>query len=327
MKSTFKKKIPTLIIKLLVGVLSFWLIYHRLHQIPNFKAECLRLFNSSHTLYILCVVLVMMPINWGIESFKWQLITTSIERISFKTAIKSVFSGICLGNLAPGRAMEFLAKIYFFKPQNKPTVTVLHFVNGMFQMLITVTAGIIAVALKANENKEHTMLVYLIVFSGILLIIGFCLAILNVSFIQKKLAFLKWFHQFKEGNTIVFSKTLISTLVSLSIVRYAVFTTQFYLIYSAFTPSVSVTQTFIGIAAYFMLTSVIPMISVIEPAIRAAIALFVFNNEADNSVTIVLTSTFLWLINVIIPSLLGYLIILRQKIDIKSFSLNQRSDN
>ena len=327
MKKSLSKKIIIIFIKLLVGVLSFWLIYHRLHQIPNFKEECLRLFNSAQTLYILGLVLLMMPINWGIESFKWQLITKSTEHISFKTAIKSVFSGICLGNLAPGRAMEFLAKIYFFKPQNKPTVTVLHFINGMFQMLITVTMGIIAVALKANENKQHTTVVYLMIFGGILLIMGFCLAILNVGFIQKKLTFLKWFNTLKEGNVVSFSKTLLASLISLSIIRYVVFTTQFYLIYSAFTPAVSVTQTFIGIAAYFMLTSIIPMISVIEPAIRAAIALFVFNNVADNSVTIVLSSTFLWLINVIVPSFLGYLIILRQKIDIKSFSLKQSNDD
>ncbi len=327
MKKNLSKKVIVILIKILVGVLSFWLIYHRLHQIPNFKAECLRLFHSSHTLYMLGLVLLIMPINWGIESFKWQLITNATESISFKTAVKSVFSGICLGNLAPGRAMEFLAKIYFFKAENKPTVTVLHFINGMFQMLITITMGIIAVACKANENKQHTALVYIIIFGGVLLIIGFCLAILNVNFIQKKLVFLKWFNQFKEGNSIVFSKKLLMSLVSLSIIRYAVFTTQFYLIYSAFTPNISVTQTFIGIAAYFMLTSVIPMISVIEPAIRAAIALFVFNNAADNSVTIVLTSTFLWLINVIMPSLLGYLIILREKIDLKSFSLKQHHDN
>jgi hypothetical protein len=75
-----------------------------------------------------------------------------------------------------------------------------------------------------------------------------------------------------------------------------------------------------SIAAYFMLTSLIPMISIIEPAIRAAIALFVFDNANDQTITIVLTSTFLWIINVIIPSAIGYIVILKEKIDFRAGS-------
>ena len=75
--------------------------------------------------------------------------------------------------------------------------------------------------------------------------------------------------------------------------------------------------TFMSIAAYFMLTSLIPMVSFIEPAIRAAIALFVFNS-GDNTVLVVLSSTFVWIINVVIPSIIGYIIILREKIDFRS---------
>ena len=126
------------------------------------------------------------------------------------------------------------------------------------------------------------------------------------------------------GNTqnIQFSKTLIVKLISLSIVRYLVFTTQFYLIYNALSPQNEVIQIFMSIAAYFMLTSLIPMISVIEPAIRAAIALFVFNNTGSDTITIVLTSTFVWIINVVIPSAIGYVIILKEKIDFRSANAN-----
>ena len=77
-----------------------------------------------------------------------------------------------------------------------------------------------------------------------------------------------------------------------------------------------------SIAGYFMLTSIIPMVSVIEPAIRAAIALFVFNNNGDNSVSVILSSTLLWLINVVLPSLIGYGIILKEKINFKVKDVN-----
>lgn len=273
--------------------------------------------SNSHMYIILLLTLALMPLNWGIECYKWKLITTNTEAISYKAAVKSVFSGICVGNLAPGRAMEFLAKIMFFQPQNRPTVTILHFINGMFQMLITVIAGICAIAYKVAQNQSSSILIYWVIAGGVLLILFFCWAILNVSFIQKKLGFIKWFRNHEAGN-IIFSKQLIVTLLLLSVIRYCVFTLQFYLIYQTMTNTEKAfLPVFTSIAAYFMLTSIIPMISFIEPAIRAAIALFVFAQTADNSVNVVLSSTFMWLINVVVPSVIGYIIILKEKINFR----------
>ena len=271
---------------------------------------------------ILILALGLMPVNWGIESYKWKSITTQIEPISYSTSIKSVFSGICVGNIAPGRAMEFLAKIIFFKIENRPSVTILHFINGMFQMLITVTVGIIAIAFKLNQNQDSSTFIYLVLAGGLCMILFFCWAIFKVSFIQQKLKFINWFKKMGDTQHIQFSKALITKLILLSIIRYFVFTFQFYLIYNALSPQNDALQIFMSIAAYFMLTSLIPMISVIEPAIRAAIALFVFNNTGENTITVVLASTFVWIINVVVPSIIGYIIILKEKIDFRSANAN-----
>src|SRR5688572_30961137 len=90
------------------------------------------------------LAILLIPVNWGIEAYKWKLITAPIQWVSYKTATKSVYSGVCLGNLAPGRATEFLAKIIFFKIENRPKISVLHFVGGMFQLSITI------------RSEEHT---------------------------------------------------------------------------------------------------------------------------------------------------------------------------
>ena len=317
MRKTIKKTL-TFSAKILIGVLSFWIIYNRISTIPHLKEQSLVWISEPSMYLTLLLVLCLMPVNWGIESYKWKTITDQVERVSYSTALKSVFSGICVGNIAPGRAMEFLAKIVFFKSENRPSVTVLHFINGMFQMLITVTVGVISIAYKLNKNNQSSNFIYVVLAAGLCMILFFCWAILNVSFIQQKLKFIKWFRKIDGAQFTQFSKLLILKLISLSIIRYLVFTTQFYLIYSALSPQNDMAQTFMSIAAYFMLTSLIPMISVIEPAIRAAIALFVFNNAADNTIIVVLSSTFVWIINVVIPSIIGYIIILKEKIDFKS---------
>ncbi len=314
------KNILITLVKILIGLISFYVIYNRLAQIPHLKEQSLLWLHNTKIISAIIITLLLMPLNWGIECFKWKIITTQVEPISFKTAIKSVFTGICLGNIAPGRAMEFVAKIYFFKSENKPSITILHFINGMFQMLITVTAGICAIAytFNSNTNNQSSLLFYIIIFGGVILISIFCLAIFNIGYIQNKLKFIKWFKLKEDAKSLSFNKTIIISLLSLSIVRYTIFTMQFYLLYSSFSASIPFFTSVAGIAGYFMLTSIIPMISVIEPAIRAAIALFVFNSTPENSFSIIISSTLLWIINVVLPSGIGYLIILKEKINFKT---------
>jgi hypothetical protein len=309
-------------VKLFIGVASFWIIYIRLIQIPQLKEQCVYWFSQPHMYPMLLLSLLLMPVNWGIESYKWKSITRQVEAVSYVTALKSVFSGICVGNLAPGRAMEFLAKIVFFKPENRPTITILHFINGMFQMLITTIAGIISITYKLNLINQSATIVYIVIAGGLAMIAFFCWAILNVAFIQKKLRFMKWFRNMDDAGHIQLSKTLILKLVSFSIIRYAVFTTQFYLIYSVLSPGASGVHIFTSVAGYFMFTSLIPMVSFIEPAIRGAIAIFVFNGAGDNPVNVILASTFVWMINVVVPSLIGYIIIFREKIEFRKPRVN-----
>ena len=312
------KKILFFTIKILIGLVSFWIIYNRLTQIPELKAQLFQWLAEPAMYLILLAVLILMPFNWGIESFKWKLITNQIETISYSTSLKAVLTGICIGNIAPGRAMEFLAKIYYFKPQNRPSITILHFINGMFQMLITVSVGLMAIVFKLKGNHQSSEIVYITIAISLVLILFFCWAILNVSTIQHKLQFIKWFKNIKNTNHLHFTKKIILKLISLSIIRYSVFTIQFYLIYHALTPESIPHEVFKSIAAYFMLISIIPMISFIEPAIRAAIAILVFNSANDNEATVIFSSTLVWIINVVIPSAIGYIIILKEKINFKS---------
>jgi len=308
------KKILAISIKLLIGIISFYIIYARLSSIPHLKEQFLSWLHNPSIYLTLAATLALMPANWGIECFKWKIITSPVEHISYGTAVKSIFSGICVGNLAPGRAMEFLAKIFFFKPENRPVITVLHFISGMFQMLITVTVGIIALAYKLNMSTSSSTIVFLVFGLGLLMIVVFCLSIGNIAFIQRKLKFIKWFKNISDEQIVQLGKPMIIRLLALSVIRYSVFTFQFYLIYHVLSPQSNGLDAFASIAAYFMFTSLIPMVSIIEPAIRAAIALFVFNNASDITINVVLASTWVWIINVVIPSAIGYAVILKEKV-------------
>lgn len=316
-----RKKILSILIKLLIGVGSFSIIYIRLKS--DFSPETLDLLTASafSTRGILCflVCLLLIPINWGIEAYKWKIITAPIQWISYKTASKSVYSGVCVGNLAPGRATEFLAKIIFFKIENRPKITVLHFVGGMFQLSMTIIAGFIALLFTLNDfGSDSVWMTYTTSAIGIVLL---CLLVLSIykinfilNFISKKISKQSEVEDFQYS----FSSALLIKLFGFSALRYLVFFTQFLLLIYLFHEHLSV-AIFPGIALYFLITTTIPMISVLEAAIRAAVALIVFKDSGISTPALALSSLLIWMVNIIIPSIFGYIVLLRQNFNFKLF--------
>jgi len=322
-----RKKILSFAIKLLVGVGSFAFIYFRLRN--DFTPDKLHLLYNSvfspTAVFYLSLVLCLIPINWGIESYKWKLITAPVQWVSYRTATKSIYSGLCLGNLSPGRATEFLAKIIYFKIDNRPRITVLHFVGGMFQLSITIIAGLIALLFKLNDFKTDAVwMTYTVPIVGALILSLLVICILKINsilnYISKKISKDKKIEDFDYK----FKFRSLSQLFGFSIIRYCVFFMQFFILIYVFDRDIT-NAIFPGIALYFLITTTLPMISVIEPAIRAAVALVVFKDAGIDNTALALSSVLIWFINIIIPSIFGYYFLLRQNFNFKLFKTKKTS--
>lgn len=316
-----RKKILSILIKLLIGVGSFSIIYIRLKG--DFTPEKWDLLYSSaislNGLFCFSLCLLLIPINWGIEAYKWKLITAPIQHVSYKTATKSVYSGVCLGNLAPGRATEFLAKIIYFKIELRPKITVLHFVGGMFQLSITIITGFIALLFTLSDfENDSVWMTYTTSTIGIILLIVLVVCIYKINsilnFISKKVSKDTPVEDFNYS----FSGLALLQLFGFSALRYAVFFLQFLLLIFLFQQNITV-AIFPGIALYFLITTTIPMISVLEAAIRAAVALVVFKDSGIDNTALALSSLLIWLVNIILPSIIGYIFLLRQNFNFKLF--------
>ena len=268
--------------------------------------------------------MLCIPLNWGIESLKWQLITAPVEKVSFLTASKSIYSGICVGNFAPGRATEFLGKIFFFSDTNKPKITVLHFVNGMIQLSITLLCGLAALLISLQQfNDVYPWLGRVLLIVSVLLLCVFAVAIVRINTL---LHFITRFISKKNSTDQIhytFSTNLLFSLFLLSSCRYFVFSMQFFLLLHSFNPELHYIGFLPGIALYFFITSTVPMISFLEAAIRAAIALLVFKNSGIPPGAVALCTVLLWFMNIVLPSVAGYFVLLRQKFDFKFIKLKK----
>ena len=264
--------------------------------------------------------LLLIPVNWGIEVYKWQLITAPVQKISYWNATQSVYSGVCLGNLAPGRATEFLAKIIFFAPENRPRITVLHFINGMFQLSITILAGLLAMLFHIGSfGKEHAWMAYLAGGLGVFMLLALLLSVYKLDPILKFVS-KKWMKENQIANfNYPFSIGLALQLFCFSALRYTVFFCQMALLLYLFNRQHFDFFICSEIALYFLVTTIIPMISVLEAPIRAAIALVVFRESGISDTVLALASVLIWLVNIILPSLFGYIILLRQNFNFNIF--------
>ncbi|MBL7917315.1 MAG: flippase-like domain-containing protein [Bacteroidia bacterium] len=325
---TNKKRI-SLLFKLIIGIASFSIIYWRLKN--DFTSEQITLLKenllANNAYLYIGISVLLFPLNWAMESYKWKLITAQTEKISFSRAQKSVYAGICVGNLAPGRATEFLAKIHFFKPENRIAITVLHFINGMFQLSITIVVGILSLVFSSNLNAEksatlNTVAICLSLAVGLLFIISILKINKLIGWVYKKTT------KGKEQNVaqIKWSASLLSALFLISMARYIVFATQFYLLIAVFNPTANFMQLFSSIGAYFLLTTIIPMFSLIEAAVRAAIALVVFSGIGISNPALALIAVLLWLINIVMPSIVGYFVLLKENLSLASFKLKNRKE-
>lgn len=322
------KQIINILLKTIIGFGSFSIIYWRIRN--DFTPEnCIiikeAIFNFSSSFFIL-MSFILFPINWTIESYKWKLITAQTETISFKTAVRSVYAAICIGNLAPGRATEFLAKIYFFKPENKLTVTVLHFVNGMFQLSITIFFGMLALFVRSvTSNDAGSALHAISITLSVIVILIFVIILFNIN------RFVGWLYKrfnrynYEEIRPIVWTKKLLLQLFGFSIIRFWVFTLQFVFLILVFKSNINYMQLLTGIFIYFLFTTIIPMFSLIEAAVRAAIALIVFADFGISDSALVIAAILLWIINIVVPSVVGYVVLLRENLNFKSFSLKNNN--
>jgi len=303
-----KKNIITLF-KILIGVLCVVLIAQRLYS--SYSPENLRSVRGIFSLQnglLLTVTCLLMFVNWGIESLKWKIITAQTEEISFTKAWQSVWTGVCIGNLTPGRLGEFAGRILFFEPQNRAKVATAHFVSGITQLVITIVAGCMALLVFSGiVNKGF----FIVTITGeIVFLVLLILALFKINKVVSwllRFSFLKRF----DFDGLSFEMGLLLKLLFFSALRYFVFSLQFYLLLRCCNIWGNAFEVGASIAIMYLLLSTIPMISFVEVGMRAYVAVLLFASFHVNEWQLSAVATLLWLINMVVPSLAGYFFILK----------------
>ncbi len=141
------KNIRVFINYFLGPVLFIWLsysIYHQLQQQPDLEKSWQHIresFNSG-MIWNLAAVLVLMLVNWIIETFKWKLAVQKIQEVGFFTAFKAVLSGVSFSVTTPNRVGEYLGRVLYMNEGNRLKAISLTITGSISQLIVTLLMGL-----------------------------------------------------------------------------------------------------------------------------------------------------------------------------------------
>lgn len=324
-----KKSINTSL-RIIIAFLAVWFIYNQIANSENlisFSDSIKTAAKGTQFRYLIIISILLMPFNWGIESYKWKTLINYIERVSFVQAYKSVLTGITMSLFTPNRVGEFFGRLLTLKHAHPLKGAFLTITGSISQLLTTILMGIVAICFFIpfyfNLHDTRILILYLFISaSAIITGIVLLMMYLNVSGIsrlttgiikpswQKIRGYLRVMRRLKR---IVLLKVL-----SLSMLRYIIFSSQFYLLLVAFGIKIPWFEAYVLISMIYFTMTVIPTIALVDLGIRGSVSVYFLSmftgDQPGTTIAILAASTSVWIINLAFPSLMGLLFINRIKL-------------
>lgn len=296
-----------------------WSIYKQIKNQPGLSQSWQHIKESlfsTHILYLLAA-LVLVPVNWGIETYKWMLAVRKIQPISFLKAYKAVLSGVSVSISTPNRIGEYFGRMLYMNEGNRIKAISLTIAGSISQLITTVLMGFIALFFLQNKIAETHILspiwVKAILYGTLAGLVILILFYFRLSWLIKIIDKLPAFRNYAWVIEAIesFNTTLLLRFLSLSTSRFCIFIFQYYLLYRLFGVEVSFVQAWMGTSVMFLIMAVIPTIALFtDLGLRNELSIKLMSIFSTNHLGIGLTSISIWLINLVIPALVGSLLIL-----------------
>ncbi len=265
-------------------------------------------FFFEHIEWLFLEVLLLM-INLFCESLKWKYVMAGTCHLSKRDSLKAVVAGFTSGMFTPNRTGEFVGRVIMLPAHARINGVIGSAILSALQLLCTIVFGIIGLLFLKDHAGFMEMLPSARVFIWSLVLL---LSVLTLIFMIFRGPLSRKF-QFLYEAFLSFRKSSLLFLASLSVMRYVVFSLQFVLALLLFGISYNLGDLFCGVAVFFLLSSAVPSFLLSEIITRGAVAVLIFNSLGLPDVTVFLASTFIWTLNIALPSLAGAFVLTLRK--------------
>lgn len=303
------------LLKVGVVLILFVVLYFQLVDNKSFDLEKLYVaFQSSWSWqngHWLLWALLLMPLNWLLETFKWRVLMEKVEQMSLWRSWKAVLAGATFSIFTPNRIGEYGGRVLLVQAENRFKAVIATMVGSFAQMTVLLLLGgigcLIFLALQADALGLSrwmwwsTLGLYLAAATLLLFIYFRTRTVLY--FLRRKKRLKPWLEQFQILGH--YKSKVLWTSLWYGFLRYVVYSVQYYVLLQFFGFELSVLEAFSGIAFIFLLQTGIPLPPATGLVARGSVALYVWGFYASNDWSILAATFTLWLINMVIASLIG----------------------
>ncbi len=286
-------------------------------------------FRRGNQFWIIAAI-VLMPVNWLLESRKWQILMQPLAPVSLREAVRAILAGVTISMFTPNRIGEYGGRLLAVDVRHNWPTVLASLVGSFAQLLVLLGGGVIGAyfCLQNLLNPEPYLLLSSFLLGGSFVSI-LSLVYFNVDLIipiLRRIPLGKWSRPVLKQLLALrhYHRPLLLQALLLAFLRYAVYSGQYYLILRFFGLNAPILAAFSGIATIFLIQTSIPLPPLMGLLARGEIALFIWSHYSDHSLGILTATFLLFIINLSVPALLGAGIIVKTNV-LKSLGYEKNS--
>lgn len=304
-----------------------WSIYRQVKHQPDLQASWNNIREIAFTTEVwkLALAGLLVFVNWGIEAKKWMVLVSTLTRIGFLRSFKAILAGLAFAVNTPNRIGEYGGRVLYLPEGTRMPAVSLTLIGSYSQLLVTLLMGTTGLWLLylgipgISTRADFVVSAIWIRLLCVLLSTITCLLLFMylriswlVRWIEKIPGIEKWSRPLQVIDHL--PVRILLRVFGWSVLRYVIFVIQYILLLQIFRVTPDIWSAWWLVSILFLVLAIIPTIAMAEIGIRGKLALELFGWVSTNQLGIISAAISIWLINLIIPAIIGSLLIIRIKI-------------
>ncbi|MNT22023.1 hypothetical protein D3C72_1573910 [compost metagenome] len=231
-----------------------------------------------------------------------------IEAISFYRAIESVFCGLTMAIFTPNRLGEYGGRVFFLSPKRRIVGVVAMSVGSIGQLVLTNVFGAIAACFFIYRFIPIDRVLFIaVVFLAVFFCLFFIVFYFNIKWLNGILLSFKFTRKYKKFYSILgrYRRRELLRIIGYCMARYLVFSSQYFILFIWLIPGLHYADIVMMTCLLFLVQSALPSLDLFDVGIRSVTAVELFKHVTDQHVAVIACTASIWLINIIIPAILG----------------------
>ena len=305
-----RKKIISLIIKIVIVAVTLWLVYAKLVANGDLKdfVKLISTIPTTEIFIVLSVVFLLMLVNWFLEAVKWQMLIKRIEPLTLWRATESVFCGLTWAIFTPNRIGEYGGRVFFLSPKRRIVGVVAMAVGNVGQLVLKNIFGAISICIFVYRfTAIDSILFSALCLLASVFVLFFVIFYFNIKWVNGILLSMKFTRKYKKFYSLLarYKKVELFKILLMCLARYSIFSIQYFIVFLWLIPGLKLADVCMLINILFFVQSFLPSLDLLDIGTKSLTGIFFFQYVTNQNMAVVACIASIWLINIIIPAILG----------------------